>query len=182
MNNKNLNIFSLTKIAICTSLLCVSAFIVIPLPIVPITLQLFAVVLVALLLKPSHTLTCVSLYILLGIVGLPVFSGGKGGIGILFSPTGGFILGFLVGAFLISLFKGNNDKTIRYILASIICGIIPIYILGLGYFMIFTSTDLITAITSVGAVFILIDILKCILASILAVILKKALIKSNIKL
>lgn len=180
MKNKKINIFSLTEIAICASLLCVSAYIVIPLPLVPITLQLFAVVLIALLLKPSHTFICISLYILLGIVGLPVFSGGKSGFGALLSPTGGFIIGFLVGAFLISLFKGNNIS--RYIIVSVVCGLIPIYIFGLGFFMIFTDSDFLTAITSVGAVFILIDIAKCVFASIIAVALKKALLKSNIRL
>ena len=180
MQRKRIDVFSLTQIAICTAVLCVSAFLIIPLPIVPITLQLFAVVLVALLLKPSHTLTCVSLYILLGCIGLPVFSGGKGGIGVLFSPTGGFIFGFLVGAFLISLFKGKDNKMLRYIFVSIICGIIPIYILGTGFFMIFTNSDLLGAITSVCSVFIIIDIIKSIIASVLAVTINKALVHSKL--
>ncbi len=177
MKNQKHNIFSLTQIAICTSLLCISAYLIIPLPIIPITLQFFAVVLIAILLKPTHTLTCVSLYIMLGIVGLPVFSGGKSGFGALLSPTGGFIIGFLVGAFLISLFKGKSVT--RNIIVSVICGIIPTYVFGLGFFMIFTDSDLLTAVTSVGGVFILIDIAKCIFASILAEIIKNALNKSK---
>lgn len=175
MKNKKHNIFSLTEIAICTSILCISAYIIIPLPIIPITLQFFAVVLIAILLKPTHTLTCVSLYIMLGIVGLPVFSGGKSGFGALLSPTGGFIIGFLVGAFLISLFKGKSIT--RNIIVSVICGIIPTYLFGLGFFMIFTESDLFTAVTSVGAVFIFIDIAKCILAPILANTIRYAIKK-----
>ncbi len=177
MKNKKTNIFSLTEIAICTSLLCISAYIVFPLPMIPITLQFFAIVLISILLKPTHTLTCVSLYILLGIVGLPVFSGYKSGFGALLSPTGGFIIGFLIGAFLISLFKGKSVT--RNIIVSVFCGIIPTYVFGLGFFMIFTNSDLLTAVTSVGAVFVLIDITKCILASILANIIKIALKKSK---
>ena len=180
MKNKNSNIFSLTEIAICTSLLCISAYLIIPLPMIPITLQFFAIVLTSLLLKPSHTLACVSLYIMLGLIGLPVFSGGKSGFGALLSPTGGFIIGFLISAFLISLLKGN--KLIRNIIVSVFCGIIPTYIFGLGFFMIFTDSDLFTAVTSVGIVFILIDIAKCIFASILAKITKNALEKSKIVL
>jgi len=180
MKNKNSNIFSLTEIAICTSLLCISAYLIIPLPVIPITLQFFAIVLIALLLKPTHTLTSVSLYIMLGVVGLPVFSGGKSGFGALLSPTGGFIIGFLVSAFLISLFKGKNLT--RNIIVSVLCGIIPTYTFGIGFFMLFTDSDLLTAVTSVGFVFIFIDIAKCIFASIIAKLTKNALKKSKIAL
>ena len=123
---------------------------------------------------------CVSLYIMLGIIGLPVFSGGKSGFGALLSPTGGFIIGFLVGAFLISLFKGQSIT--RNIIVSIFCGVIPVYIFGITFFMIFTSSDLFTAVTNVSAVFIVIDIAKCIFASVLMKYIEIALKKSNIML
>lgn len=177
MKNKNSKIFSLTEIAICTSLLCISAYLIIPLPVVPITLQFFTIVLIALLLKPTQTLTCVGLYIILGIVGLPVFSGGRSGFGALLSPTGGFIIGFLISAYLISLLKGKSVP--RNIIVSVIFGIIPTYVCGLGFFMIFTNSDLLNAVTSVGAVFIIIDIAKCIFAPILADIIGNALAKSK---
>lgn len=178
----NPDIFAMTQIAICSALLCISAYITIPLPIlpVPITLQLFAVVLVALLLKPKYALTAQLIYTLLGIIGLPVFSGGKGGIGILLSPTGGFIIGFLIISFLVSLFKGKNQSLVRYIIISVFIGIPIAYICGISFFMIYANADFITAVSQIVSIFAIIDAVKCVLASITAIILRKSLKKSNV--
>lgn len=184
LSNKNsgLSILSITQIAVCASILCVSAFIIVPLPIIPVpfTLQFLAVVLVALLLKPSHALIAQSIYTLLGIIGLPVFSGGKGGLGVILSPTGGFIIGFIAASFLISLFKGKKVKLIRYILVSAFLGIPTIYLFGIMSYMIYSNSGLIKAIAEMTSVFAVIDVIKCVIASFLAVTLKKSLSKSNI--
>lgn len=93
-------ILVLTKTSLCVALLCVSAFIVIPIPFTPImiTAQTLVVTLIALLLKPSQSAAAVGVYLLLGICGIPVFSGGTAGIGQLLGPTGGFLWGFLAAA------------------------------------------------------------------------------------
>lgn len=88
----------MTTAALITALLVVSAWIVIPAGAVPITLQVLLVVLAALLLRPGWAMTTVGLYLVLGAVGLPVFSGGRGGLGVLAGPTGGYLVGFVVGA------------------------------------------------------------------------------------
>ena len=184
LQNKHskLTILSMTQIAVCASILCVSAYIIIPLPIIPIpfTLQVLAVVLVALLLKPTHALIAQTLYTLLGIIGLPVFSGGKGGFGVLLSPTGGFIIGFVVASFLISLFKGKKENILRYILISVFIGIPAIYVFGIVFYMIYSSSGLIKAIAEMTSVFAVIDVSKCIIASLLAIALRKALAKANV--
>ena len=68
-------ILVLTKTSLCVALLCVSAFIVIPIPFTPImiTAQTLVVTLIALLLKPSQSAAAVGVYLLLGICGIPVF-------------------------------------------------------------------------------------------------------------
>ena len=180
-SNAKLTTLTMVQIALCTALLCVSALIAIPLPIgVPFTLQVLMVILVALILKPLYALTAQVLYTILGIIGLPVFSGGKSGIGTILSPTGGFIIGFILAAFLVSLLKGNGESkftVLRYIFVSVAVGIPCIYIPGIAMFMIYTQSDLLKAIVTLTSVFILIDLAKCVIASLIAVPLNKALAK-----
>lgn len=184
LSNKNskLTIQSMTQTAVCTSVLCVSAYITIPLPFIPVafTLQVLAVVLVALLLKPAYALIAQTLYTLLGIIGLPVFSGGKGGLGVLFSPTGGFIIGFIVASFLISLLKGKKESLVRYILVSVVIGVPAIYIFGIVFYMFYSSSYLMKVITEMTSFFAAIDVVKCVIGSLLAITLRKALAKAGI--
>jgi biotin transport system substrate-specific component len=88
----------ITTAALLAALLASSVLVTIPLGTVPVTLQVFVVVLVALLVSPAWAALAVGTYLLAGAVGLPVFSGYHGGIGVLLGPTGGYLFGFLLGA------------------------------------------------------------------------------------
>lgn len=174
-----LTTLAMVQIALCTALMCVAAQITIPLPIgVPFTLQVMMVILIALILKPLYALIAQSLYTLLGIIGLPVFAGGKSGIGTILAPTGGFIIGFIIAAFVVSLLKGSGKGKVgvaRYLLVSILAGIPCIYIPGIALYMVYVQADLWSAIVTLTSVFILIDIAKCVIASLIAIPLNKAL-------
>ncbi len=87
-------IHSLTRIALGTAFLAVCSWITLPATI-PFTLQSFGLALILLLLGGKRGTAAWGLYLLLGAAGLPVFSGGHGGIGALFGITGGYLLGFL---------------------------------------------------------------------------------------
>ena len=174
-----LKTLAMVQIALCTALMCVAAQITIPLPIgVPFTLQVMMVILIALILKPLYALIAQSLYTLLGIIGLPVFAGGKRGVGTILAPTGGFIIGFIIAAFVVSLLKGSGKGKVgvaRYLLVSILAGIPCIYIPGIALYMVYVQADLWSAIVTLTSVFILIDIAKCVIASLIAIPLNKAL-------
>ena len=176
-----LTTLAMVQIALCTALMCIAAQISVPLPIgVPFTLQVLMVILIALILRPLYALIAQSLYTLLGIIGLPVFSGGKSGVGTILSPTGGFIIGFILAAFLVSLLKGSGEGKfglVRYILAAVLVGISAIYLPGIALFMVYTQADLWKAIVTLTSVFILIDLAKCVIAALAAVPLNKALKK-----
>lgn len=180
-----LTTLAMVQIALCTALICVSAQLAIPLPIgVPFTLQVLMVMLTALILKPLYSVISLLLYVLLGVVGLPVFSGAKSGIGTILSPTGGFIIGFVLAAFLVSLLKGVLGRklggkltVVRYIIVTVIIGIPVMYIPGIALYMVYTGADLVSAIVTLTSVFILLDIAKCVIASLIAVPLSKALAK-----
>lgn len=176
-----LTTLTIAQISVCAALLCVLSPLAIPLPIpVPFTLQVLIVILIALVLKPVHALIAQLLYTVLGIVGLPVFSGGKGGIGAVLSPTGGFIIGFIFAAFFVSILKDKlkiKNQIARYIISSVIAGIPCIYIPGIAVYMIYVQTGLLNAVVTLTSVFILVDLAKCVIASLLAVPINKALKK-----
>lgn len=91
--------------ALVTALMAASAWIAIPIGAVPITLQVFGVVLAALLLPAEWALGSMAAYAVLGAVGVPVFAHGQAGLGVLLGPTGGYIFGFVLGAWLGALVR-----------------------------------------------------------------------------
>jgi biotin transport system substrate-specific component len=89
---------TITTAGLLAALLCCSVLLTLRLGPVPFTLQVFVVVLIALLLPPSTAALATGTYLLAGAVGLPVFSGMTGGLGVLMGPTGGYLWGFVAGA------------------------------------------------------------------------------------
>lgn len=129
----------LCYIAIATALMCALSPVSVPIGIVPISLATFVVYLIGCLYKPLHATISVLLYILLGILGLPVFSKFQGGFSVILGPTGGFILGYLPAVFLQSLIvTSKKEKKAAYIL-SILLSTLIIYAFGLVWFLIVTN-------------------------------------------
>lgn len=133
-----MNTRELTKTALCIALLCLSSYLSFPIPFTPIviTAQTLVVTLIGLTLSPAMSFFAVLGFMLLGCIGLPVFSGGNAGAGVLFGPTGGFILGFLAAAPLISLTKGKKVNIARYLLVSVGLGMVVIDLCGTLMFSI----------------------------------------------
>ena len=86
---------TLTLTAVLTAMLCILGPVTLPLGAVPLSLTTALLMLMALLLGTKRALICCLLYLLLGLLGLPVFSGFRGGVGVLLGPTGGFLLGYI---------------------------------------------------------------------------------------
>ena len=109
------------------------AYVIIPIPPVPITLQTLFLMLAGALLGAKTAALSQIVYILIGIIGLPVFAGGKAGLGVLFGPTGGYLTGFIAGAWIIGrlLEKAQNPGTARIAL-SMIAGTLAVYTLGIA--------------------------------------------------
>lgn len=84
--------------------MAVSAWVTVPLGPVPFTLQMFAITFAIVVLSPKEAIAAITGYLLLGAVGVPVFSGMRGGIGVLAGPTGGFLWGYLFGVAAAALF------------------------------------------------------------------------------
>lgn len=164
--NKKINTKDLTILAIMAALMCVSAYISIPLPFTAasLTAQTLVVNLIALLLTPKQAMLTVLIYILLGLIGLPVFSGGVGGAQKLFGPTGGYIFSWIFAVGAISLLKGKKYNFIRYSIITIIVGMPLIYIIGSIYMKYVTGMEWKATLLAAVVPFIPLDILKCLLA------------------
>ena len=139
MKRKNL-IVTLTLSSLFCTLIIIGSFIRIPMPnMMPVTLQTFFVLLTALVLPIKSSTLAIITYIVLGLIGLPIFSGG-GGVGYILMPKFGFIIGFLIATVIISAItlKLQNRKLWQYIVISLL-GIIVIYIIGILYFAFITN-------------------------------------------
>lgn len=120
-------------IALFAALMCTGAYIRIPLPPVPITLQTLFTLLCAMLLPPSLAIASTSVYLFLGAIGLPVFTSG-GGLAALFGPTGGYLLGLLPATIVATfIMKANKENKLFPAVIAAVVGTIAIYAVGLPY-------------------------------------------------
>ena len=118
------------------SLLAVSSQIAIPLGPVPHTLQIFFVLLSGLLLGSRWGGTSVGVWIALGAFGLPVFAQGKAGVAVLAGPTGGFLIGFMVCAFMVGKLTEGTDYGFFRTALIMLVGLGTVYLIGLFGFML----------------------------------------------
>lgn len=165
----------LSYISLFATLIAVSGYIAIPLPFstVPVTAQTLAVMLAGCLLPVGHAAASVFIFLLMGVAGLPVFSGGTAGLGIIAGKTGGYLIGFLAGAVLISLLKGKRPGFFRLLTVNVIGGIIVVYIFGVLWLNSVTGIGLSKAVVFGALPFIPGDIVKIIVAALIAQKLNK---------
>jgi len=145
------------------------AYIIIPLPPVPITLQTLFVGLAGALLGARLGALSQVVYLLIGIIGLPVFNGGKAGLGVLLGPTGGYLIGFVAGAWVIgALVNLKRNPCFAWTVAALAAGTVVIYLLGVAQLSLVAKLSLNKAI-AVGVLPFLIGDLVKILAAALVV-------------
>nr|WP_321308014.1 biotin transporter BioY [uncultured Sphaerochaeta sp.] len=156
-----------------SALIIVGAYLRFPLPPVPITLQTLFVLLAGFLGGPAVGLGSTAIYLLLGAIGLPVFSSG-GGLGILLGPTGGFLFGLLPASFLAGLagnYRRKDEYPGRFRLVCILLGLgatLVIYLAGVPYLKVVGNLSWKVALQAGMLPFILGDLLKLAIATHLA--------------
>lgn len=168
--------------AVFAAVIAVFAVMTIPIGEVPITLGLFGVMIAAVVLGAKRGTISVLVYILIGAVGLPVFSGFKGGFSVIAGPTGGYISSYILVALIIGAASGLSAKQInvvRMVICFISCiiGTAVCYFIGTVQFMAVSGNDLVSSLGMCVLPFIPFDILKGIAASALGVIVSQRVTK-----
>ena len=164
--------YDMAYIAIFAVLMAICSWISIPMA-VPFTLQTFGVFMAVGVLGGKRGTLAVLIYILLGAVGVPVFAGSSGGIGVLLNTTGGYIVGFLFSALVMWGMETLWGKKPVVQIASMLVGLIVCYALGTIWFMVVYARN--TGAVGLGTVlgwcvipFIIPDLIKIALAFVLS--------------
>ncbi|MDD4833950.1 MAG: biotin transporter BioY [Lutispora sp.] len=163
-------------VSLFTALITIGSKITIPSPIVPFTLQTMFVALSGMLLGARLGSISMLVYVILGLIGLPVFTKG-GGIGYILSPTFGYLIGFIVAAYIIGKTVEKMKDNINYIrvLSAMCLGLIVLYAIGVSYMYLIVNVYLGKSITLTKAIwtgaliFIPTDMLSAALSTLLGV-------------
>ena len=170
---KKITVHDIALISVFVAVISICSYICIPFAF-PFTLQIFGVFCAVGILGVYKGSVSVFVYLALGLVGVPVFSGFQGGFQKLLEPTGGFLIGFLVAALISGLFIKVTGKT----LASMLFGLFCCYVCEIIWLCVVSSFNMYAAIFTVTP-FIIPDIIKTIAASVISVRIKKAMDNKN---
>ena len=179
MSNKSvLSVQNMVLIAVFTAIIAVCSWISVPIGPVPFTLQTFAVFVTAGLLGTKRSEISIIVFIILGTIGVPVFAGFSSGPGVIAGPTGGYIVGFLLTALIIGLImklaKGKSEITkIVITVVAMILGDIGCFAIGTVWFMVVMKMNLSASLTLCVVPYIVPDLAKIIVATIIVNRLKK---------
>ncbi|MBT3176064.1 MAG: biotin transporter BioY [Desulfobacula sp.] len=167
MNNTN-QLKMIVYTSLFVALIAIGAFFVIPIGPVPIVLQNMFILLAAIILGPLWGIACVAIYLLIGFSGLPVFSGGTSGIGRLFGPTGGYLLGYLPCVFVTAVISKNLGKKLHSDIIAMVAGSLIIYAAGVPWLKAVTGMTFEKALVIGMYPFLIGDMLKIIAAAFIA--------------
>ncbi len=154
----------LTLTAMLTALLCILGPLTLPLGPVPLSLTTAALMGMALLLGPGRAALCCTVYLLMGLVGLPVFSGFTGGMGALLGPTGGFLLAYLPMTALCGALCCRTENRWLHALAFLL-GTVLLYLAGTAWYCWQSGAEAATALSVCVLPFLPGDALKILAAA-----------------
>ena len=146
--------------ALFVAVIVVCSQIIIPLGQVPVTLQTVGVFLSAAVLGARWSCVSVLIYILLGMIGLPVFSGFSSGVGYLLGPTGGYIIGFFFMAVVVGVITEKLGKGTGVLAVAMVLGLLVCYAFGTAWFCVAMKSDFIYGLLWCVVPYVIPDIIK----------------------
>ena len=150
----------ITLIALFAAFISVCSFITVPFFAVPFTLQSLGIFSALFILGGARGTLAVTLYVVIGATGLPVFSGFTGGVGRFFDATGGFIIGFIVSALSYWIITAIAGKSAPIMIIGAVAAQFTVYICGwLWFSLVYSGGGLVGALTAVVLPFIIPDAL-----------------------
>lgn len=168
----------MARIAVMTALTCVLAPMTIPIGPVPITLTNLVMFFSLYLLGWKMGTVSVVVYILIGMLGVPVFSGFSGGLGKLLGPTGGYIIGYIpmavIGGLAVEKF---NSRWVHFL--GLALGTAVLYALGTAWFCYTMKIGVMAALGQAVIPFIPFDLIKIVIVIIVGPMIRERLVKSG---
>lgn len=184
MKKTKLSVQDMCMIGVSTAIIAIMAQISIPMPAgVPLTMQTFAITLIAIVLGAKNSALATLIYVLIGAIGIPVYANLKGGAGIVVGPTGGFLMTFPIMALLIGLGADFYKKNKAWLIVGILVGTVVNYIGGILWFCFVAKSSFWVGFDACVAPFIPTAILKAVLAVIVGLpvryTVRRAVCQSN---
>ena len=176
IRNNNTPLKRMVYAAMFGALTAIGSLIVIPMQPIPITLQTLFTSLAGVLLGGYTGALSQIVYVLLGVIGLPVFAGGKAGLGTLLGPTGGYLIGFITAAYVIGkIVEAKKEAGWVWITMSLVMGNLVIYSLGVMQLALVAHLSIVKALLAGVVPFLFGDLLKLVAAALISFKLRKNL-------
>ncbi|TQR20487.1 biotin transporter BioY [Psychrobacillus vulpis] len=166
--------------ALFAAIISVAAQIMINIPPVPFTLMTIAVMLTATILGKKYGTLAVTVYVLMGAVGIPVYAGMKGGFGIILGPTGGYLIAIIPAAFFIGWYLEKFGHTKVHAIVANMVAVFIILIIGTLWLKVVADLPWDGAIKGGMLPFILPDLAKAVVAAVLGIIIRNRLVAAKL--
>lgn len=179
-SKKKMTTYQMTTTACFTAVMCVLGPMSIPIGQVPISFTNLVIYLAVFLLGTKFGTLSYGIYFLLGLVGLPVFSGYSGGPGKILGPTGGYLVGFFLMAIVCGIFIKKFPKNYILIFLGMVAGTALAYLFGTVWFVIEMECTVAYALTVCVVPFILGDLFKIVIALVAGQMVRTRLAKAGL--
>lgn len=173
-------IFNMTSCALMAALMCVLCPVSVPIGPIPISLSILVILLTVYVLGTWRALVSYTVYLLLGAVGMPVFSGFQGGLAKLAGPTGGYLAGFWLMILVAGIIMEKGKRNLLLTILGMLVGVAIDYAVGTAWFVFQTESTVVHALDVCVYPFIPFDVAKIVIAVLLGSVVYKGLQKAKL--
>ncbi len=177
---KKLTVFNMTSCALMAALMCVLCPVSVPIGPIPISLSILVILLTVYVLGTWRALVSYTVYLLLGAVGMPVFSGFQGGLAKLAGPTGGYLAGFWLMILVAGIIMEKGKRNLLVTILGMLVGVAIDYAVGTAWFVFQTESTVVHALDVCVYPFIPFDVAKIVIAVLLGSVVYKGLQKAKL--
>lgn len=177
---KKSTVFNMTSCALMAALMCVLCPVSVPIGPIPISLSILVILLTVYVLGTWRALVSYTVYLLLGAVGMPVFSGFQGGLAKLAGPTGGYLAGFWLMILVAGIVMEKGKRNLLVTILGMLVGVAIDYAVGTAWFVFQTESTVVHALDVCVYPFIPFDVAKIVIAVLLGSVVYQGLQKAKL--
>lgn len=177
---KKSTVFNMTSCALMAALMCVLCPVSVPIGPIPISLSILVILLTVYVLGTWRALVSYTVYLLLGAVGMPVFSGFQGGLAKLAGPTGGYLAGFWLMILVAGIIMEKGKRNLLITILGMLVGVAIDYAVGTAWFVFHTESTVVHALDVCVYPFIPFDVAKIVIAVLLGSVVYKGLQRAKL--